>query len=404
MSYELGGIMAMLVLLVTNADVLFFSRKMHPFSGLYEYKWLLGGIIVYFATDVFWGIFSRLKWTTAAYIDTVIYFLSMAAVILLWGRFVGKYLEVKGKAIYGFIAAEWLFAGAMVTLLIINFFQPVFFWFDGDCEYHAGVVRPYILIAQIVLFFLSGLYVLVRSSGSKAGARSRHRTVAAFGLSMVLFTVLQVFYPLMPMYALGCMLGTCVLHGFVIEQEKREFRAELKSAQEKEEIQKAEIGMARKLAYTDSLTGVKSKLAYMEDESRIDEQLGRGEVLDLAIVVFDMNGLKQVNDTKGHEEGNIQIKKASTLICDYYKHSPVYRVGGDEFVAILTGRDYENRESIAESFEKRMFDNMRDGEVIVASGMSELIPHQDYNLHLVFERADRRMYKNKQKLKKANES
>ncbi|MCR4590949.1 MAG: amino acid permease [Lachnospiraceae bacterium] len=160
-----------------------------------------------------------------------------------------------------------------------------------------------------------------------------------------------------------------------------------------------ELEEAKNAAYTDPLTGVKSKTAYAEKEDSIESSMADGEAEDFAVLVCDINGLKQVNDSMGHKAGDLLIKDACRMICEYFKHSPVFRIGGDEFVVILTGRDYDRRQEIMEDLNRRVEYNKRNCQVVIATGISEYDRETDKNYHEVFERADALMYVRKNELK-----
>ena len=161
-----------------------------------------------------------------------------------------------------------------------------------------------------------------------------------------------------------------------------------------------ELGLTKTMAYRDSLTGVKSKMAFDSFVSDMDKLIRAGSLDDFAVVVCDINGLKQVNDTQGHVAGDNFIRAACALICVNFKHSPVFRTGGDEFVAVLRGQDFENRQNLMEAMDKRMEDNLRKGEVVVAASHSVFDKDNDVKFHDVFERADSRMYERKKWLKR----
>lgn len=198
-------------------------------------------------------------------------------------------------------------------------------------------------------------------------------------------------------------MGTCVLHSFVLEDEKNEYRKKLEESLEREKEQREALGSAKHLAYTDPLTGVKSKTAYLEASELIDIDIANGSLTELGVIVFDLNGLKSVNDTLGHEEGDKYIRNACSLICRKFSHSPVYRIGGDEFVVLLKGSDYNEREKMLMSFDKQMDENLLSGNVVVSTGMDKFIPGQDTSLSDIFNRADKKMYERKSILKeKAN--
>ena len=116
--------------------------------------------------------------------------------------------------------------------------------------------------------------------------------------------------------------------------------------------------------------------------------------------VCDVNGLKAVNDNLGHIEGDAYIRSASQLICKTWAHSPVFRIGGDEFVVVLEGSDYQNREALITRIKAQVMENKREGNVVVAAGMSDFDPTVDETVGAVFDRADAQMYENKQALKR----
>ena len=205
---------------------------------------------------------------------------------------------------------------------------------------------------------------------------------------------------ILSMIALTIIIGiTFISHTSVLEGEKNEYRKKLEETLLRELEQKQELGSARRLAYTDPLTGVKSKRAYLEAIERIDKGVSDGSIDEFGVIVFDLNGLKTVNDTLGHEEGDRYIKEGSAIICGTFCHSPVFRIGGDEFVVILEGTDYLKRDILIAEFEELIEENRRSGKVVVSSGMDEFDLSCDTSFSSVFERADKKMYERKCYLK-----
>lgn len=159
-----------------------------------------------------------------------------------------------------------------------------------------------------------------------------------------------------------------------------------------------ELGAVRKRINTDPLTGVKSKHAFAEAEERINLHIGMGDVRPFSVVVCDVNGLKHVNDTLGHKAGDQYIVSACRLICGFFKHSPVYRIGGDEFLVIIDGGDFDSRGDILVALDRTVEDNIAAGRVVVSAGLADYADG-DSSFHAVFERADKRMYERKMALK-----
>ncbi|MBR1780074.1 MAG: EAL domain-containing protein [Oscillospiraceae bacterium] len=160
-----------------------------------------------------------------------------------------------------------------------------------------------------------------------------------------------------------------------------------------------ELTVAQERANRDALTGVKSKYAYVESEQSINQTIADGIASPFAMVICDVNGLKAVNDTQGHAAGDALIRSASSEICNIFAHSPVFRYGGDEFVVILRGRDYEHRAELTQQLAAENRKQASAGGVVIACGLSEYIPGQDTAVAAVFERADAAMYENKKSLK-----
>ena len=119
-------------------------------------------------------------------------------------------------------------------------------------------------------------------------------------------------------------------------------------------------------------------------------------------MVCDINNLKAVNDLYGHKEGDVCIRNACARICRTFSHSPVFRIGGDEFVVILSGEDFEQRTKLMEQINELPADRtkIRIGET-VAAGMVEYDQEHHSSLLSVFEEADRAMYERKQVLKES---
>ena len=155
------------------------------------------------------------------------------------------------------------------------------------------------------------------------------------------------------------------------------------------------------MANRDALTGVKNKRAYDAMEQDINKEMSNTKKPVFAIAVCDLNNLKTVNDSQGHTAGDEYIREACRMVCRVFKHSPVYRVGGDEFVVIMRGEDYDNRKALMQELRTQVDINREEGRVVVACGMSEYLPETDWSLSDVFDRADQEMYKNKRLLKKA---
>lgn len=96
------------------------------------------------------------------------------------------------------------------------------------------------------------------------------------------------------------------------------------------EFQSAELA---RINNVDALTGIANRRAYYADTNSYREN---GLEENLVLVAMDVNGLKSVNDTYGHSEGDFFIQTASKIIVNAFsKYGKIYRTGGDEFLAVL---------------------------------------------------------------------
>ena len=152
------------------------------------------------------------------------------------------------------------------------------------------------------------------------------------------------------------------------------------------------------LVNTDALTGVKNRNAFAQEELALDKMISKGNV-QFAMVICDVNDLKTISDSLGHKAGDKLIKDTALAICDIFKRSPVFRIGGDEFVVVLWGKDYEHRRELMSALKKLSRKNQQEGGIVFASGIAEFDPDTDQNCEVVFERADARMYEHKKELK-----
>ncbi|MBQ4464753.1 MAG: EAL domain-containing protein, partial [Oscillospiraceae bacterium] len=165
--------------------------------------------------------------------------------------------------------------------------------------------------------------------------------------------------------------------------------------------QRNALNLANELARRDILTGVKNKTAFEELEQSVQSNIDNGmDYLPFAIVVCDINDLKHINDTRGHKSGDAFIRAACRMICNVFLHSPVFRIGGDEFAVFVRSNDYDDRETLLKKLRNLSLENMMNSDKpVVATGMAVYDYKHDASFSAVFERADRKMYENKVQLK-----
>lgn len=438
MYYGMIGIISIIIHLIVNHE--YFRNKEEKSEVNKVFKRYIWAVLAYYITDVVWGIiYSMHVPASIIYIDTVFYHVAMASTVVLLCRYVTTYLKLNtafGRFINKF---GIIFAIFEMTLLFINHFKHIFFWIDPDGTYHAYVMRYVALGIQVFLCVLLAIqtgFIMKRAVGEM---RERYFTIYLFCIEMLIAILVQMLYPLLPLYSIGLVVGISIIHTFVKEAEKEEqyrvltsmadifysahvidlindtaveFRAqnEVKEIADHNDcatemmydvinsvvteqyknvaleftnlntvadrmknrktissqfvgkhvgwfiamfitIEADHEGRPTKVMYTtrvideekkqeerlikksntDELTGLLNRRAYEENIYEHDEIPE-----DFNYVSLDVNGLKVINDTKGHMAGDELIIGACECMKDSFgPYGKLYRIGGDEFVAIL---------------------------------------------------------------------
>ena len=385
MYYASFGVFSLIIHFIINYEIMKKPGETEDKAVRVRYRRFLFSLTLYYVVDILWGSLYGLRIRTLAYADTVLYFLSVAFSVTLWTQYVVTFLKQNGLFGVMITYAGWAIFVLEVLVLAVNFVAPIVFAFDETGEYHTLPARNATLAIQIVLFLVTSIYALASASRCEGKSRIHFQSVGFSGLIMTLFIILQTYYPLLPFHSVGSVVATCFIHSMVIQDVKADLDRKL--------------GTVKIKAYIDPLTGVRNKLAYLETKNTFTNQIKEGDREAFGVVVFDIKDLKVINDTKGHDEGDKYIQTACDMICDKFKHSPVFRIGGDEFVALLEGEDYDNRASLLLAFEKQMEANVRTGRIVISDGMSVFDAEKDEDYDVIFTRADKRMYERKSVLK-----
>lgn len=183
-----------------------------------------------------------------------------------------------------------------------------------------------------------------------------------------------------------------------------EIQKEKEIAEHDVRLKEKEIGQISKEAYYDSLTHVGNKISYDKKLAEMNKEFHKGA--EPAIVMVDVNFLKMINDNHGHAAGDSYLTGCCRIICNIYKHSPVFRIGGDEFVVIPGGIDYTERHERIREMQDTFEQSYKQTDVdpwlkySAAFGMAEATS-EDSTVEDVCERADREMYKEKARFKQS---
>lgn len=151
-----------------------------------------------------------------------------------------------------------------------------------------------------------------------------------------------------------------------------------------------QIAFVRSQAYVDGLTGLGNRTAYEDHVKQLDEEVRKGEA-SFAVALFDLNGLKEINDHQGHDRGDKSISAVAGALKKTFGEAKIYRIGGDEFVVIL-----ENGYAGIDGQLEEVGKFAKEAEqVSIAKGCAVFTPDTDTGYHDVFRRADNAMYEDK---------
>ena len=185
-------------------------------------------------------------------------------------------------------------------------------------------------------------------------------------------------------------------------EDMQEYVSEILSAEEKSRTMKKLADEMSELATIDPLTRIRNKTAYAQEVEKIDNDLSENPELEFGMAMIDLNYLKFINDTYGHETGDKAIIQLSRIACEVFSRSPVFRIGGDEFAVILRNQDYQDRDILEEKFRSMVSDHLSHkpwNHVSAAIGIAAYDSNLDTTAEDVLKRADQKMYAMKKEMK-----
>ena len=228
-TYSVFSIVAIAIHLIVNFDMLF-GRGISTLHGV-RYRGFLLGVLAYYITDAAWGLLAGMGWTRALYVETMFFFLALVVFVIMGSRFVVTYLNL-GKWTARILS--WSGHALLVfnvVALAANPFCNCFYHIDADGVYRTGCLRDPAFFLLVAFNLLTSVFVLSKALRSRDSVRRRSMMVFMSCIAMTAAMVLQVVWPLTPFTALGCLVGNCFFHVFVVQDEQAaKHAAELEQA------------------------------------------------------------------------------------------------------------------------------------------------------------------------------
>ncbi len=153
----------------------------------------------------------------------------------------------------------------------------------------------------------------------------------------------------------------------------------------------------KQMSFHDKLTGLYNRTYFAEEMARLGSDLSRSG--PVSIISFDVDGMKVVNDTLGHQAGDDLLKAAAGIISTPFRKMDILaRIGGDEFCAVLPGADYQvasaRKNEIAKLIEAYNEKNPTVS-ISISLGIATSKGTEEETIYNIYQRADENMYENK---------
>ena len=292
-------------------------------------------------------------------------------------------LEMQGRVVnrkIKFICAIPAIFTAVV--LVINLFSPFVYDVGKTGEYHRLKDYPWIICAALTYIFIGVIIAFIGYIKDKSNKVKLYCLI--FNLSMVVEGIICFMVYGLELFP---MIAVSLLFLFLSISDKRNTEIDEEAS-------------------TDSLTGLGNTKAYQKKIGDLEQYENKKKTGKYAVVVMDINNLKITNDQFGHETGNKLIMAAAECISECFKECSVFRIGGDEFVAIIEGDLFEDRDKIFSCFIEKTnsyYIPINNGKIKlqIAVGMAEFISGCNLSYIETFRLADKAMYENKYKEKLA---
>lgn len=303
-------------------------------------------------------------------------YMLLMLVIVPFVLFVKNFLEVENNCL-----AHIICIGALISLVINTIGHMTGVWY-----FKKTVLSTHLFIGLAVAYMLYAVMWRFRKYGPDRKVKAN--IIGAVVLIATVVIDIGAYYMKFKQTDLIGRIGLLIYIFFLGKETTMEFFRQV------DEGRKAEI--YKELAEKDVMTGMYNRNAFDEWEYSCKD------FSNVMLVTFDLNNLKQCNDTKGHDIGDKYIIDAAELIREIFgKFGKCYRIGGDEFCAVIMNAEkvkieehLQHLKNVQDFYNKKS----KDVEMQIACGYA-LFEDADLNIESTRSRADARMYVHKKELK-----
>lgn len=360
------------------------NRKTEYLAEDAAFHRLLLWMILFCVQDAFWGLSASdaIKSRDVLFFASVVFHSATVLTTLFWLKYVLTYLGALVSHPKRYLGFAYFIIAFQAVLLIMNFFTPTVFFVGEDYCYHTAYLRPFAFANQYIIYFIVAMFAVHHFFNARGTAKKKFRNVIMFALAQLLSGVFQYLYPDGPFYSIGYFLGTIIIHVFIVSTDRDELR---RLHYEKKMSKQIE------LSYTDSLTGLSNRRAFEADLLKYPEVPAESNFTYLSI---DLNGLKNTNDNLGHDAGDEIISGAAECLRrSLGSYGKIYRIGGDEFAAIIFTEREKLRDILSDLERNSLkWQGKPAAELSLSVGAAAKAEFPDMTVTELIKIADKRMY------------
>lgn len=280
----------------------------------------------------------------------------------------------------------------MDTLLIINMLEvsvQYILYFTTEMELREMLTASHICLA---ISIIAGIYCIFVRKEIEPGYRKEliYAAIPIGGAGLI--------EAIMHYFVEGIHTGVVFKVGFIVFMIIEIFYTTKRFRDHLLEEEKNQI--FKKVAYTDMATGIKNRNAYEKACEEIE--INRAQYESVAGIVFDLNNLKMINDTKGHAEGDALIKGMADILSNVFETAyGVYRTGGDEFIVLLTDITQLELDEFMKKLDEAGNVYAAEGRILDYScGSAMYLRERHKYIADMIKDADNKMYENKRRYHK----
>lgn len=241
----------------------------------------------------------------------------MAVTVMLWTKFVLCYLRINNTFSRILNYSGIIFCIFQNIAVVINIFTHLFFYIDNSGEYHRLSILYISLIIQAIMFFGTSIYACYITTKTHGQVKKRYVTIGLFGVAMAIAIAIQIFYMMLPIYTIGYLVGCSVLHTFVLEDAKAEYRAK-----------------------HDKLTDLPNIVFLLEQLPEIVSK-AKKQHLCVGLLHLNLDEFKVVNNCYGYQQGDAILIEIAKRLRDLEHVQYLARSSTDNFRVILTAKNQD---------------------------------------------------------------